>query len=83
MTEIKISYHKTNDQLAQCEIIVPNESVKDLVGHFQSLFEIELLQGEMISGKEKTTITFHAAKKKVEALEQIIQAVLGGRAQLN
>lgn len=83
MTEINISYHKTNDQLAQCEIILPNESVADVLKHFQALFEIELLQGEIVAGIETTTITFQAAKAKLQALEQIIQAVLGGRAQLN
>lgn len=76
MTEINISHHKTNNDLAQCEIIVPNESVKDVLQHFQTLFEIELLQGEMVPGIEKTTIIFQAAKVKLQALEQIIKAVL-------
>jgi|GEM_PF-2173684 len=83
MTEINISYHKTNTELAQCEIIVPNESVQDVLQHFQTLFEIELLQGEIVPGIETTTITFQAAKAKLQALEQIIKAVLGERATLN
>ena len=83
MTEINISYHKTNDQLAQCEIIVSNESVKEVLNHFQVLFDVELLQGEIVPGAETTTITFEAAKVKLQALEQIIKAVLGVRARLN
>lgn len=83
MTEINISYHQSNDELAQCEIILPNESVTEVLQHFQSLFEIELLQGDIVPGTETTTITFQAAKAKVQALEQIIQAVVGGRATLN
>ena len=83
MTEINISYHKTNNDLAQCEIILPNDSVADVLKHFQSLFEIELLQGEIVPDKEITTITFQADKAKVQALEQIIKAVLGGMARLN
>lgn len=83
MTEINIRYHKTNDQLAQCEIILPNESVTEFLQHFQSLFEIELLQGDIVPGTETTTIRFQAAKTKIQALEQIIKAVLGGRARLN
>lgn len=77
------AHHKTNDQLAQCEIIVPNESVKDVLNHFQVLFDVELLQGEIVPGTETTTITFQAAKVKLQALEQIIKAVVGIRARLN
>ncbi|MFK7979151.1 MAG: hypothetical protein AB8G86_04160 [Saprospiraceae bacterium] len=76
-------HHKTNTDLAQCEIIVSNESVQDVLTHFQTLFEIELLQGEIVRGIETTTITFQAAKAKLQALEQIIKAVLGERATLN
>ena len=83
MTEINISYHQTNTELAQCEIIVSNESVKEVLQNFQTLFEIELLQGEIVPGIETTTITFQAAKTKLQALEQIIKAVLGSRATLN
>ena len=83
MTEINISYHKTNNELAQCEIIVSNESVKEVLNHFQVLFDVELLQGEIVPGAETTTITFEAAKVKLQALEQIIKAVLGVRARLN
>ena len=83
MTEINISYHKTNTDLAQCEIIVSNESVQDVLNHFQTLFEIELLQGEIVPDIETTTITFQAVKAKLHALEQVIKAVLGSRASLN
>lgn len=83
MTEINISYHRTNKDLAQCEIIVSNESAEELLRHFQVLFEVELLQGEIVPGAEVTTITFQAAKAKLQALEQIIQAVLGERARWN
>ncbi len=83
MTEINISYHKTNTDLAQCEIIVSNESVQDVLNHFQTLFEVELLQGEIVRDIETTTITFQAAKAKLQALEQIIKAVLGDRATWN
>lgn len=83
MTEINISYHKTNDQLAQCEIIVPNESVEEVLNHFQVLFDVELMQGEIVTGAETTTINFQAAKVKLQALEQIIKAVVGIRARLN
>jgi len=83
VTEINISYHKTNNELAQCEIIVSNESVKEVLNHFQVLFDVELLQGEIVPGAETTTITFEAAKVKLQALEQIIKAVLGVRARLN
>jgi len=83
MTEINISYHKTNNDLAQCEIIVSNESVTDGLKHFQSLFEIELLQGKIVPSTETTSITFQAAKAKLQALEQIIKAMQGVRAKLN
>jgi len=83
VTEINISYHKTNDQLAQCEIIVPNESVEEVLNHFQVLFDVELMQGEIVTGAETTTINFQAAKVKLQALEQIIKAVVGIRARLN
>lgn len=83
MTEINISHHKTNNELAQCEIIVSNESVQDLLQHFKTLFEIELLQGEIVPGIETTSITFQAAKVKIQALEQNIKAVSGGTARLN
>jgi len=76
MTEINISYHKNNNQLAQCEIILSNESVAEFLQHFESLFEVELLQGDTVPGAEKTTIRFQAAKTKIQALEQIIKAVL-------
>lgn len=83
MTEINISYHKTKKELAQCEIIVPNESVEDLLNHFQVLFDVELLQGSIVPDAETTIITFEAAKAKLQALEQIIKVVLGNRARLN
>jgi len=61
----------------QCLLILPNESVTEFLQHFESLFEVELLQGDIVPGTETTTITFQAAKNKIQALEQIIKAVLG------
>jgi len=69
MTEITISYHKHNNQLANCQIELPNENVAELRIHFQRFLGPELEQGTFTQNEERTTIQFQASK--VHATQQM------------
>ncbi len=83
MTQITISYHKYNDQLANCLIELPNESVAELRLHFQRFLGPELDQGTFTQNGERTIINFQASKAKIQTLEKIIHATKEMTARLN
>ena len=83
MTQITISYHKYNDQLANCQIELPNDSVAELRLHFQRFLGPELNQGTFTQNGERTTIQFQASKAKIQTLEKVIQATQRMTARLN
>ena len=64
MTQITISYHKYDDQLANCQIELPNESVAELRLHFQRFLGPELNQGTFTQNGERTTINFKLVERK-------------------
>jgi len=83
MTQITISYHKYNNQLANCQIELPNESVDELRLHFQKFLGPELEQGTFTQNGEKTIIKFQANKSKIRTLEKVIHATQQMTARLN
>ena len=83
MTQITISYHKYNDQLANCQIELPTESVAELRLHFQRFLGPELNQGTFTQNEERTTIQFQASKAKIQTLEKVIHATQQMTARLN
>jgi len=72
MTQITISYHKYNDQLAQCEI----ELLNQFLGQ-------EMMRGTLVQNGERTTIKFQANKAKIQTLEKVIHATKEMTARLN
>ena len=83
MPEITISYHKHNNQLANCQIELPNENVAELRIHFQRFLGPELEQGTFTQNRERTTIQFQASKAKIQTLEKVIHATQQMTARLN
>ena len=83
MTQITISYDKYNNQLANCQIELPNESVTELRLHFQKFLGPELNQGIFTRNGERTTIQFQASKAKIQTLEKVIHATQQMTARLN
>ena len=83
MTQITISYHKHNNQLANCHIELPNESVAELRLHFQRFLGPELNQGTFTKNGERTTIKFQASRAKIQTLEKVIHATKEMTAKLN
>ena len=83
MTEITISYHQYNNQLAQCQIELPSANIAELQSHFQSFLGKELAQGIIITKGERTTIKFQASKAKIQTLEKVIHATKEMTARLN
>ena len=83
MTQITISYDKYNNQLANCQIELPSESVAELRLHFQRFLGPELDQGTFTQNGERTTIHFQASKAKIQTLEKIIHATKEVTARLN
>jgi len=83
MTQITISYHKYNDQLAQCEIELPTANVTELQFYFNQFLGQEMMLGTLIQNGEKTTIKFQASKVKIQALEKVIHITKEMTARLN
>jgi len=83
MTQITISYHKYNDQLAQCEIELPTANVAELRLHFQQFLGPELNQGTFTQNGERTIIKFQASKAKIQTLEKVIHTTKQMTARLN
>lgn len=83
MTQITISYHKCNDQLANCQIELPTESVAELQLHFQRFLGPELNQGTFTRNGERTCIKFQASRTKIKTLEKVIHATQQMTAKLN
>ena len=83
MTQITISYHKYNNQLAQCKIELLTANVSELRLHFQKFLGPELEQGTFTQNGERTTIQFQASKAKIQTLEKVIHATQQMTARLN
>lgn len=83
MTHITISYHKYNNQLANCKIELPTENVAELRSHFQQFLGSELNEGTFTQNGEQTIIEFQASKTKIQTLEKVIHATQQMTAQLN
>ena len=83
MTQITISYHRYNDQLAQCEIELPTANVAELQVYFNQFLEQEMKLGTFTQNGERTTIQFQASKAKIQALERVIHATKEMTARLN
>ena len=83
MTQITINYHKYNNQLAICQIELPNENVTELQLHFQRFLGQELNQGTIVQNGERTTIQFQASKAKIQTLEKVIRITKEVTARLN
>lgn len=72
MIQITISYHKDNDQLAQCKIQLPTNKVARLHLYTWEFLDVELGVGKLIQNKEISTYEFQASKAKIQILEKII-----------
>ena len=83
MTQITISYHKSNDQLAQCEIKLPTDDVAELQLHFKRFLGMELNQGKFTENGTQTTTKIQASKAKIQLLEKIIEVTKTMTARLN
>lgn len=83
MTQITISYHKFNNQLAQCEIELPTANVAELQLHFKRFLGMELNQGIFTQNGAQTTIKFQASKAKIQLLEKVICITKEMTARLN
>lgn len=83
MTQITISYHKYNDQLAQCEIELPTANVAELQLYFNQFLGQEMMLGTLVQNGERTTIKFQASKAKIQTLEKVIYATKEMTARLN
>lgn len=83
MTQITISYHKHNDQLAQCEIELPTANVAELQLYFNQFLGQEMMLGTLVQNGERTTIKFQANKAKIQTLEKVIHATKEMTARLN
>lgn len=83
MTQITISYHQYNNQLANCQIELPTKNVAELRLHFQRFLGQELNQGTITQNGERTTIQFQASKAKIQTLEKVIHATRQMVARLN
>ena len=83
MTQITISYHKYNDQLAQCEIELPSANVAELQLYFNQFLGQEIMLGTFVQNGERTTIKFQASKAKIQTLEKVIHATKEMTARLN
>ena len=83
MTQITISYHKYNNQLANCLIELPSKNVAELQLHFQRFLGQELNQGTIVQNGEWTIIQFQASKAKIQTLEKVIQLTQQMTVRLN
>ncbi len=72
MTEFTIRYHQYNEELGECEIKIPNDTLNEFLYSFKNLFETELLKAQIRKEKINTFIKFQASKQKIEVLEQLI-----------
>ena len=83
MTQITISYHKYNDQLAQCKIELPTANVAELQFYFNQFLGQEMMHGTLVQNGARTTIKFQASKAKIQTLEKVIHATKEMTARLN
>jgi len=83
MTQITISYHKYNDQLAHCEIELPTANVAELQLYFSQFLGKEMILGTFTKNGERTTIQFKASKAKIQTLERVIHATKEMTTRLN
>jgi len=83
LTKIDIQYNKATNDLGQCNIIIDDSQVHELLQHFETFFSEELQQASFAKQNEQTVISFRAAKAKILWLEEVIPAARKAIARLN